>query len=171
MGSGNRKKWDKVAAPAQNIPLYVFFNSKLDLVIEYTIPGGSGSNREIVWTGPFPVGPNNPHHLAFVINTKNDGTGWAEFYLDGKKQTFNEKWGGKTRLENVKLFTGDTSPKFGIYRAEASGGGKQFCPSNNKYTGEAVSAGTDRVFDSYLYRVQISDSSLDEIAEAAGLKG
>ncbi|RPB10267.1 hypothetical protein P167DRAFT_547358 [Morchella conica CCBAS932] len=166
------KKWDKTAEPQQNIPLYVFFNENLDLTIEYTIPGGTGSNREVVWTGPVSVGANTNHHLAFVINTANDGTGWAEFYLDGVQQNFNAAYGGGKRLKNVYLFTGDTSPKFGIYRGEAAAGaddGDKYCPANNIYTGETAPSGTDHIFNSWIYRVQISDSSLSEVAEAAGL--
>lgn len=170
--NNNRKKWDKTAEPQQNIPLYVHFNANLDLVIEYTIPGGSGSNREIVWTGPLSVGASTNHHLAFVINTKNDGTGWLEFYLEGVKQKFNSAWGGTTRLSNVYLLTGDTSPKFGIYRGEAAAGssdGDKYCPSNGVYTGEVAPSGTDRIYNSWVYRVQISDSSIDDIKEAGGL--
>lgn len=141
-------------------------------MIEYTIPGGSGSNRDIVWTGPVSAGTGTEHHLGFVINTKNDGTGWAEFYLDGVQQKFNSKWGGGTRLSNVYLFTGDTSPKFGIYRGEAAAGandGDKYCPSSGVYTGEVAPAGTDRIYNSWIYRVQISDSSLSDVKEAAGL--
>lgn len=165
------KKWDKLAEPQQNIPLYVFYNQNGDLVIEYTIPGGNGSNRSIVWTGPLPASGLN-HKLAFVINTKNDGTGWLEFYLNGAKQTFNSQWGGKQRLENVYLFTGPTSPKFGIYRGEAPaepGQGDLYCPANRIYTGPQAPSGTDRIFNSWIYRVQISDSSLAEVAEAGGV--
>ncbi|PUU77291.1 hypothetical protein B9Z19DRAFT_1146428 [Tuber borchii] len=165
------KKWDKEAAPKQNIPLYVHFNSKLDLVIEYTIPGTDGSNREIVWTGPVSAGKTS-HSLGFIINTNSKGKGWLEFYLDGKQQKFNAAHGGGNRLENVFLLTGDTSPKFGIYRAEAAGSsndGTRYCPPSGVYTGEVAPDGTDRIFNSYVYRVQISDTSLEEVKEAAGL--
>jgi len=165
------KKWDKLAEPQQNIPLYVHYNQDGNLVIEYTIPGTNGSNRSIVWTGPLPVSSLS-HKLAFVINTKNDGTGWLEFYLNGSKQTFNSQWGGTQRLQNVYLFTGPTSPKFGIYRGEAAaeaGQGDTFCPASGIYTGAQAPSGTDRIFNSWIYRVQISDSSLSEISEAGGV--
>ncbi|KAL7272649.1 hypothetical protein RUND412_004538 [Rhizina undulata] len=169
------KKWDKVAEPAQNIPLYVYFESA-NLTIQYTIPGGTGSNRSVVWTGPLSVGPTAAyeHHLAFAINTANGGTGWLEFYLDGEKQTFDPAWGGKKRLENVYLLTGPTSPKFGIYRGEAAateGQGDVFCPGNYSYSGEVAPVGTERVFDSWVYGVQVSDGCLRDVAEAGGLHG
>lgn len=164
----NRKKGDKVAAPAQNIPLYVHFLNGNQLSIEYTIPGGSGSNRESVWQGPLGVGVGTHNQLGFIINTKNDGTGWLEFYLNGTQQKFNSAWGGGTRLSNVYLFTGDTSPKFGIYRAEVGGTDPKYCPSNGVFTGAQAAAGSDRIFNSWIYRVQISDTSKAEAAEAAG---
>lgn len=166
-----RKKGDKKAAPAQNIPLYVFFTSSGQLTIEYTIPGGSGSNRERVWTGPVPVGKGTEIKLGFIINTKNDKTGWLEFYVGGVQQRFNSKWGGGLRLSNVSLFTGDTWPKFGIYRAEKAAGpgdGKKYCPANGVYTGSSAPDGSDRIFNSWIYKVQISDSSKGEVAKAAG---
>ena len=165
-----RKKADKNAAPKQNIPLYVFFNKGGDLTIEYTIPGTNGSNREVVWAGPVDISKDS-NKLGFVINTAADGKGWLEFYVNGKKQTFNQKWGGKERLSNVSLFTGETSPKFGIYRAERQGGGAQFCPKNGAFRGKQAATGADRSYDSWIYRVQISDSSLSEISEASGVQG
>jgi len=158
------KKWDKNAAPKQNIPLYVHFDGKGDLVIEYTTPGGNGSNRRIVWRGPISVGNGAEHRLAFVINTAQGGKGWLEFYVDGQKQRFD----GKERLTNVELFTGGTSPKFGIYRAESAGGGAAFCPKNNIFNGKAVGGSGNNIYNNYVYRVQISDSSLAEISAAAG---
>lgn len=166
-----RKKGDKVAAPAQNIPLYVHFDSSNQLTIEYTIPGGSGSNREIVWTGPVAFGTGTSNKLGFIINTNNSGSGWLEFYVNGAQQKFNSKWGGGNRLSNVYLFTGDTSPKFGIYRAELGAGAgddTKYCPSNGVFSGAQAAAGSDRIFNSWIYRVQISDSSKAEAAAAAG---
>ncbi|KAI5780205.1 hypothetical protein DFH27DRAFT_360502 [Peziza echinospora] len=162
------KKWDKEIEPKQNIPLYVFFNAQNELVIEYTIPGSNGSNRSIVWTGP--LDPSAATKLAFTINTANDGTGWFEFYVNGVKQTFNQAWGGTQRLQNVYLFTGPTSPKFGIYRGEKQGGDPAvFCPADFTYTGPQANATEDRIFNSWIYRVQISDGSIQEIAEAGGV--
>lgn len=162
-----RKKWDKEAAPKQNIPLYVHYNSNKQLVIEYTIPGTDGSNRIVIWTGPLSFGTGTSNKLGFIINTGN-GNGWLEFYVNGVRQTFNSAGGGGTRMENIATLTGDTSPKFGIYRGEASGGGSEFCPSNGVFSGSQAPAGSDRIFNSWIYRVQISDASKAEAAEAAG---
>ena len=165
----NRKKHDKNAAPKQNIPLYVFFNRSGQLTIEYTIPGSNGSNREVIWTGPLDI--TRPNKLAWAINTAPNGKGWLEFYVNGQKQTFNGlRSAGKQRLENVWLFTGATSPKFGIYRAEKQGGGKGFCPSGGVFTGKKEQEGADRAFDSWVYRVQISDASLEEVRDASGVE-
>ncbi|KZV94901.1 hypothetical protein EXIGLDRAFT_834727 [Exidia glandulosa HHB12029] len=150
------KKADKTAAPQQNIPFHMEFEGEDELTLGYTTPGGNGSQREPVWHGKFSTGnsESDVHSVGFAINTANDGSGWLEFYLDGKKQTFDN---GKDRLENVYLLTGRTYPKIGIYRGEAAQGDE--------------SNAADHTFNSYVYRVQISDSSLDEIAEAAGLDG
>jgi len=147
------KRNNKDAAPADNYP----FNLEFDggkLTMQYTTPGGSGSNRKTVWSGPFSVGNSTAdvHHIGLTVNTANDGTGFLEFYLDGKKQKFTN---GTTRLSKVFLLNGPCKAKFGIYRGEAAAGSK-----------DAASLHT---FDSYVYRVQISDSSLSEVSAAAGL--
>lgn len=54
----------------------------------------------------------------------------------------------------IDLWTGNTYPKFGLYRGE-------------KLRGERDPDG-DHVFDNYIYRVQISDKSLDEVSEVGG---
>ena len=94
-----------------------------NLTLAYTTPGSNGSNRSPVWSGKFSTGRSEEHihSLGFAINTANDGTGWLEFYLDGVKQKFNN---GKTRLSNIYLYTGETFPKFGIYRAERNDGSR-----------------------------------------------
>jgi len=106
------KKDDKYAAPAQNIPFHLEFKGHDKLSLDYTTPGGNGSDRNPVWGGDFSTGEGEEHihSVAFAINTDNNGQGWLEFYLDGKKQTFDN---GKERLENVFLFTGETRPKIG----------------------------------------------------------
>lgn len=136
--------------------------------MEYTIPGTNGSNREVVWTDDkeFTVGIGAEHQIGFAIDTSEFGS--LEFWLDGVKQRFSKN--GKTILDNVQLFTGPTSPKFGIYRSEQSGGGPEFCPSNNIYSGPTAEKGTPKVYHSWVYRVQISNSSMDEVAEAAGIQ-
>ncbi|KAL7275384.1 hypothetical protein RUND412_001662 [Rhizina undulata] len=142
------KKADKAAEPVQNIPLNLEFDENLKLKLDYTIPGGS---RDPYATVEFAAG--KPHHIGLAINTADDGTGWVEFYLDGVQQKFKD---GKKRLENIRVFTGPTSPKFGLYRGEKAAKGDS-------------SPDKDHVFDSYVYRVMISDKSFDEVAEAAGV--
>lgn len=163
-----RKKWNKDAEPKQNIPLYVHYNSDKQLIIEYGIPGGDGSNRVTIWTGPLPFGTGTSNKLGFIINTGSNGSGWLEFYVNGVRQKFNSVGGGGTRMENMFTFTGDTSPKFGIYRGEVEDKNPKYCPSSGVFTGEQAPAGSDRIFNSWIYRVQISDASKAEAAEAAG---
>lgn len=141
--------------------------------MEYTIPGQDGSHRVIVWTGPIAAGTGTSNKLGFIINTGTNGSGWVELYVNGVQQKFNSVGGGGTRMSNVDLFTGDTSPKFGIYRGElpldlSAANIAKFCPDSGVYTGEAAPSGSDRIFNSWIYRVQISDTSKAEAAEAAG---
>ena len=56
----------------------------------------------------------------------------------------------------LDLWTGDTYPKFGIYRGEK---------------GDHDTPGESNVFDLWVYRVQISDASLDEVSAASGIGG
>ena len=58
----------------------------------------------------------------------------------------------------LSLWTGDAYPKWGIYRGEQ---------------GDHDAGGGDgsSVFDLYLYRVQVSDESLEEVEEAGGVSG
>ena len=59
----------------------------------------------------------------------------------------------KTGLD---LWTGETYPKFGIYRGEK---------------GDHDADGESNVFDLWVYRVQISDANLDEVSAASGIGG
>jgi len=151
------KKEDKFAAPEQNIPFHLEFiggdETTTNLTLAYTTPGGNGSNRNAVWSGQFSTGSSKSeiHHIGLAINTANDGSGWLKLWLDGKQQKFN----GKSKLSNVFLYTGETFPKFGLYRGEAAPGSKD--------------PAWEHTFNSYVYRVQFSDKSIDEVAEAAGL--
>ena len=56
----------------------------------------------------------------------------------------------------LRLWTGATYPKFGIYRGEE---------------GDHDGGGHSNTFDLWVYKVQISDKSLDEITESSGLQG
>ena len=73
------------------------------------------------------------------------GNNKLELWLDGTKVL--EKGG-------LTLWTGDTYTKFGIYRGEK---------------GSHDTEGESNVFDSYVYGVQGSDSSLAEVAKYRGL--
>ena len=60
----------------------------------------------------------------------------------------------KTGLD---LWTGDTYPKFGIYRGEK---------------GDHDDSNDDgNTFDLYVYRIQLSDASLEEVSSSSGLSG
>jgi len=142
------KKHDKTVSPVQNIPFHLEFEGD-ELTLGYTVPDG---DRTPQWKGKFAAG--SVHHIGMVVNTANNGSGYLELYIDNEKQTFDN---GKDRLDDIYLFTGPTSPKFGIYRAEQSEGNSDNDDSHR--------------FDSWVYRVMISDQSLDEVAEAAGTSG
>ncbi|KAH7091831.1 hypothetical protein BKA62DRAFT_723875 [Auriculariales sp. MPI-PUGE-AT-0066] len=134
------KKQDKYANPKQNIPFHLTFKGADRLALEYTTPGSNGSNRSAIWTGDFKCAP-----LGFVIDTDDNCGGSLEFWLDGKREL---------KRGDLCLFTGDTHPKWGIYRGEAQPGSRQ-----------AASAHT---FNSYVYRVQVSEGNKTEVATSAG---
>ena len=85
------------------------------------------------------------HNIALAFDTTSAGN--IQVWIDGA-EVFNK--GG------LSFWTGDTYPKFGIYRGEK---------------GDRDGSKHSNVFDMWLYRLQISDSSLDEISEASGLAG
>ncbi|KAI5778633.1 hypothetical protein EDC01DRAFT_340133 [Geopyxis carbonaria] len=140
------KKHDKTVSPIQNIPFHLEFEGD-ELTLGYTVPDGDRTPR---WKGKFSAGA--VHHIGLVINTSNSGSGYLELWIDGVQMDFDN---GEKRLSDVYLFTGPTSPKFGMYRAELNGSGDE----------------SSHRFDSWVYRVMISDKSLDEVAEAAGTSG
>ena len=78
-------------------------------------------------------------------DTKSGGNNNLQVWLDGES-VLNK--GG------LSLWTGDVYPKFGIYRGEA---------------GDHDTPGESNVFDIYVYKVQLSDASLDEVSGASGL--
>lgn len=57
----------------------------------------------------------------------------------------------------LDLWTGASYPKFGIYRGEKGD--------------HDASGDDDNVFDMYVYRVQLSDASLEEVSAASGVGG
>jgi hypothetical protein len=76
---------------------------------------------------------------------------------------------GQQKYSGMTLVTAETYPKFGIYRAEQATEDKTYCPSNQVFSGPAVPSGNADVYNSWVYRVMISDTSMDEVSEAAGL--
>ncbi|KAI5783649.1 hypothetical protein EDC01DRAFT_618727 [Geopyxis carbonaria] len=142
-------QWKKYPATGQNIPFHLEFEGS-QLTLAYTVPNGARTAR---WTGAFKAGV--AHKIGLVVNTAANGKGFLEFYLDGKKQKFTN---GKTRLTGLTLLSdGTCSPKFGMYRAEQ--------PASEKGNKAAHS------FDSYVYRVMISDKSMAEVRAASGTSG
>lgn len=145
------KKSDKYAEPQQNIPFHLEFegggSSTNKLTLGYTTPGSNGSNRTAIWDGEFSTGSTMEavHKIGLAIDTASDCNGKLEFWLDGQK---------RLSRSGLCLWTGKTYPKWGIYRGEASAG----------------SSDPDawHTFNSYVYRVQFSDSSKAEVAESAG---
>ncbi|KAH7098959.1 hypothetical protein BKA62DRAFT_808089 [Auriculariales sp. MPI-PUGE-AT-0066] len=125
------KKQDKDAEPQQNIPFELEFKGSVEgtntLSLEYTTPGSDGSNRTSIWSGTFSTGSStsNVHNIGF-----------------------------KLKRSGLCLWTGETYPKWGIYRGEAAAGSSD---PDSWHT-----------FNSYVYRVQVSDSSKSEVAESAG---
>jgi len=160
------KRADKDAQPKQNIPLYFHIeNGKLE--IRYYQPGGDGETQTTIYTGgAISYGAGSQNHLGMHIYTGDKGTSSLELWIDGKKQTFvngQQQYGGMT------LVTGETYPKFGIYRGEQATEDKTYCPSNGVFTGPAAPAGSAGIYNSWVYMVMISDASMDEVKEAAGL--
>jgi hypothetical protein len=100
-----------------------------------------------MWTDNAPLELNKQHHIALAWDTFDGGNNCLHLWLDGQ-QKFN--------ATGLNLWTGNTYPKFGIYRGEKAAKGDN-------------SLDEEHVFDSFVYRVQVSDASLDEIKEAGGL--
>ena len=78
-------------------------------------------------------------------DTKSGGNNNLQVWLDGES-VLNK--GG------LSLLTDAVYPKFGIYRGE---------------DGDHDTPGASNVFDLHVYKVQLSDASLDEVSGASGL--
>ena len=149
-----RKKDDKTATPLQNIPFNLIFNSDSPTRLSITYqPPGQGSNpdgantHDTIWTSDTEFALSQTHHIALAFDTKPGGNNKLQLWLDGT--SVFEK-------DGLSLWTGTTYPKFGLYRGEK---------------GNQDGGGYGNTFDGYVYRVQISDESLDEIAASSGLGG
>ena len=165
------KRDDKAVEPQDNIPFHLeFLNDQLNLQV--TTPGESGSDRNTVAKAKF--SSNEEHRIALTFDTKMNGGDVVSqgnrlaWWLDGKKifdQAEYSLWSTKT----------GTHPKFGIYRGEAAvsvptstlPGAHILTPSS----GEGADDEAAYTFDSYVYRVQVSDAGFDEIGDSSGVTG
>ncbi|KAL9102999.1 MAG: hypothetical protein Q9163_001919 [Psora crenata] len=139
------KKADKFSDPIQNIPFNIQFNLKEPTrpSVGYTPPG---EKYRTIWTSPSPFSTDKTHNIALAWDTTmGSNNNKLQMWLDGESVL---------ESDGLDLWTGYTYPKFGIYRGEE--GDHDNGPHSN-------------VFDSWIYKVQISDKSLDEIAESSGL--
>ena len=145
-----RKRDNKKVPPKDNIPFHMEFSDTETLNLQVTTPGGSGSNRKTIASAKLKTHQLN--HIALAIDTKMNGGGPVSknnriaWWVNGKKvhdAAEYSTWSSKTK----------TYPKFGLYRGENDGGSG----GGSRYT-----------YDSFVYRVQISDKSLKEISDSSG---
>ena len=114
------------------------------LSLGYT-PPGTNAKYGPLWTDSSDFPLNTTHNIALAWDTKSGGNNNLQVWLDGES-VLNK--GG------LSLWTGAAYPKFGIYRGEA---------------GDHDTPGESNVFDLCVYKVQLSDASLDEVSGASGL--
>lgn len=114
------------------------------LSLGYTAPG-TDANYSPLWTDSSDFTLNTTHNIALAWDTKSGGNNNLQVWLDGES-VVNK--GG------LSLWTGAVYPKFGIYRGE---------------DGDHDTSGESNMFDLYVYKVQLSDASLDEVSGASGL--
>ncbi|MCJ1452529.1 hypothetical protein MMC28_002872 [Mycoblastus sanguinarius] len=112
------------------------------LALGYTNPG---SSYNYLWTDSSDFSVNTTHNIALAWDTKSGGNNKLQMWLDGTQVLAKE---------GLNLWTGDTYPKWGIYRGEE---------------GDHDTQGQNNIFDSWIYKVQLSDASLDEVANSSGL--
>jgi hypothetical protein len=152
----SRKRDDKTVAPQSNIPFHLSFGAS-QLNLQVTTPGGKGQNISTVASTPFSTDSSHNIRLMFDTTIKHGQTVSKDnriaFWLDGTKVHDGKGyslWSTKTQ----------TYPKVGIYRGEYDG-------PYTKHTNDPA-----YTFDSYVYRVQISDTGFDETkkSDAIGAK-
>ena len=147
----SRKKNEKTAQPIQNIPFNIQLgeNEPPRLSVQYQPPGQeSFAAYQNIWTSDFDFSTNETHNIALAWDTTmGTSNNKLQMWLDGQ---------GVLEKTGLDLWTGATYPKFGIYRGEEA---------------DHDRGGHSATFDLLVYRIQISDSSLDEIAESSGLQG
>ncbi|KAL6717805.1 hypothetical protein ACLMJK_003890 [Lecanora helva] len=122
----------------QNVPLSLTFSEKnpTRFSLSYTPPGEKSS---YLWSDTGDFVTNKIHSIALSWDTMAGGNNNVHLWLDGKS-VFQKS--------GLHLWTGNVYPKWGIYRGEQ---------------GEHDTPGDSNVFDSLVYRVQLSDESMDEI--------
>lgn len=150
-----RKRADKAVAPKDNIPFHLEFLNKA-LKLQVTTPG----TQNVTTIASIPVTTDEVHHIALVFDTfmncencviSQDNN--ISFWLDGAQVDVSTDvnlslWSTKTK----------TYPKFGIYRGEYDG------PYDSN------THDPQYIFDNYIYRVQISNTSLEEIQASSGIR-
>lgn len=117
----------------------------LRLSLGYTPPGGD--DYETLWTDSSEFSVNKTYNIALAWDTFSGGNNKLQLWLDGM---------AVMEQSGLSLWTGDVYPKWGIYRGEK---------------GDHDTAGESNVFDSWVYRVQLSDADLTEVAASSGVKG
>ncbi|KAI9675535.1 MAG: hypothetical protein M1829_003339 [Trizodia sp. TS-e1964] len=140
------KKDDKLSHPIQNIPFNIEFSGG-NLRVQYQEPsnGAVENGYTVLWTDTSALALNTPHHIGIAWDTFDGHRNRLRLWLDGAK---------KLDKSGLNLWTGQTYTKFGIYRGELAAGQK----ANPE----------QHVFDSYVYRVQVSDKALAEVMDASG---
>lgn len=106
---------------------------------------GTGSKYSSVWTGSSDFPLNTTHNIALAWDTNSSGNSKLKLWLDGKSVLSKS---------GLSLWSGDVYLKFGIYRGES---------------GDHDTSGESNVFDLYVYKVRLSDASLEEVSEASGV--
>ncbi|KAL9124822.1 MAG: hypothetical protein Q9217_005889, partial [Psora testacea] len=138
------KKVDKFTQPVQNIPFNIQFTEKepTRLSVGYTPPG---EKYETIWTSTTVFSTNETHNIALSWDTIKAKSGnKLQMWLDGKSVL---------ESDGLDLWTGETYPKFGIYRGER---------------GDHDDGDDSNIFDSWIYKVQISDEGMHEVEESSG---
>lgn len=170
----NRKKADK--STGQNIPFNIQFTEEqpTKLSVGYT-PAGTSAKYGTIWTDSASFDTSKTHNIALAWDTLagNNANKLEMWYVVDSTLPFsfsslpssskavlttlpNNRLDGQSVFSKsgLDLWTGDTYPNFGIYRGEKG---------NHDTTGES------NVFDLWVYRVQISDASLEEVSAASGI--
>ena len=129
----------------QNIVFNLQWTEELPtrLSLGYTPP--PDNKYSTIWTDSSDFALNTTHNIALAWDTKSGGNNKLQMWLDGKKVLSKS---------GLSLWTGDVYPKFGIYRGEK---------------GDHDGGGLSNEFDLWVYRVQLSDKSLDEVSESSGI--